>query len=81
MPARETSSESRKKLGNYFGCQEEGYFKIHRGIFFVGKLVASLRSKRFRANEVLCVARVKIVDARKLGREQKRKRSREGVGQ
>ena len=42
--------------------------------------MASLRSKRSRANEVLCVARVKILVARKLRREQKRKKSREGVG-
>ena len=43
--------------------------------------IVSLRSKRSRANEVLCVARVKILVARKLGREQKRKRSRAGAGQ
>ena len=40
---------------------------------------SSLRSKRSRANEELCVALVKILAARKLGREQQRKRSREGV--
>ena len=40
----------------------------------------SLRSKCSRANEELCVARVKILIARRLRREQKRKRSREGVG-
>ena len=44
-------------------------------------VVACVASVPVRTNEVQCVARVKILVARKLGREQKRKRSREGVGQ
>ena len=56
-------------------------FLLNRRGMLAIRTSSSLRSKRSRANEELCVARVKILVARKFRREQKRKRSREGAKQ